>query len=117
MVGSLMRSFSRSSTLRISPWPGRNARIEPDSVRKARINSRARAMFWAHYRIEGRARQKIMRLTTSDKVCAMRSAAARAAMRRGFQHQDLSTPEPAFVHQGEWDARRLASAGWGDEDG
>ena len=29
MAGSLMRCVSRSSTRRISPWPGRNARIEP----------------------------------------------------------------------------------------
>ncbi len=32
IAGSLMRSLSRSSTRRISPWPGRNARIEPDSA-------------------------------------------------------------------------------------
>ena len=34
-----------------------------------------------------------------------------------LQHQDLSTLEPAFVHQGEWNACRLAGAGRRDEDG
>ena len=34
-----------------------------------------------------------------------------------LQHQDLSTLEPAFVHQSEWDACRLAGAGRRDEDG
>ena len=36
-----MRSLSRSSTRRISPWPGRNARIEPASARK-RLHDRVR---------------------------------------------------------------------------
>ena len=34
-----------------------------------------------------------------------------------FQHQDLAGPEPAFVHQREGHACRLAGAGRGHEDG
>ena len=48
-----MRSFSRSSTRRISPWPGRNARIEPDSrARPAsqRPPSDPRCARWHHAR-------------------------------------------------------------------
>ena len=92
-----MRSFSRSSTRRISPWPGRNARIEPDSARKARITASAI--------------RSSMRASIAAEITRLDRKRAAFAGDDGRIAQKLRDPRAVQRRRHRQDAQVLAQAG------
>ena len=96
-AGSSMRSASRSSTRRISPWPGRNARMEPVSARSARITASA---IWSSMRACGIAAE----------IARLHRKGAALAGDDGSVAQDLRHPRAVQRRRHRQDAQVLAEA-------